>query len=388
MAPGESRSGANLALAGLRVALVGPTPPPHGGMANQTRLLGRLLEAEGAHVERIATNPPFRPAWIANARGLRAFARLMPYMTQLWAAAGRSDVIHVMASSGWSWHLYAAPAVWMAAARGTPVVVNYRGGGARSFFDREFWAVGPTLRRAGAIAVPSTFLERIFQERGIKVWIVPNMIDRGLFRPADPGDPSAAKEGGGPELVVARNLEPVYDIGTALRALKQVRVRVPQAHLTVAGSGPERSRLEALAMELGLQDAVTFTGQLENADMVALYQRASVAINPSRVDNMPISILEALACGIPVVSTNVGGIPDLVAHDRTALLVPPQDPEAMASAVVSILVQPARAEALRQAGLSHVAEYSWPHVRGRWLEVYSHAAAAAGASDRPRSPAS
>ena len=391
MAPGDSRSGADFALAGLRVALVGPTPPPHGGMANQTRLLGRLLEMEGAHVERIATNPPFRPAWIANARGLRALARLLPYITRLWGVAGRSDVIHVMASSGWSWHLYAAPVVWMAAARGTPVVVNYRGGGARSFFDREFWAVGPTLRRAGAIAVPSAFLERIFQERGIKAWIVPNMIDRALFRPAapaPPGGPPAAKEGGGPELVVARNLETIYDVGTALRALKQVRVRVPGAHLSVAGSGPERSRLEALAMELGLQGAVTFTGQLENADMVALYQRADVAINPSRVDNMPISILEALACGVPVVSTNVGGIPDLVAHDRTALLVPPQDPEAMASAVVSILVQPARAEALRQAGLSHVAGYSWPHVRGRWLEVYRHAAAAAGASDRPRTPAS
>src|SRR5262245_33840475 len=101
-----------LGLEGLRVAIVGPSPPPHGGMANQTRLLGRLLEAEGVHVERVPTNPPYRPGWLARIRGLRAAARLIPYTAALWQAAGRSDLVHVMASSGWSWHLYAAPAVW------------------------------------------------------------------------------------------------------------------------------------------------------------------------------------------------------------------------------------------------------------------------------------
>jgi L-malate glycosyltransferase len=147
-------------------------------------------------------------------------------------------------------------------------------------------------------------------------------------------------------------------------------VRSPRAHLSVAGSGPERARLEALASELGLQGAVTFTGRLENHEMVGLYRGASVVMNPSRVDNMPISILESLACGVPVVSTNVGGVPDLVSDGRTALLVPPEDPDAMAAAAISLLEDPKRADALRAAGLALAREYGWSRVRERWRDVY------------------
>lgn len=372
-------------LEGLRVALVGPSPPPHGGMANQTQLLARLLEGEGVRVERVSTNPPYRPAWIARIRGLRAVARLVPYAANLWRAAGRSDLVHIMASSGWSWHLYAAPAVWIAAARGTPAVVNYRGGGASSFFERAFWIVRPTLRRARAVAVPSAFLERIFRAHRIDISVVPNIVDLDMFRPEAETEGAQTRNPGAPKLVVARNLEPVYDVGTALRALARIRVKAPHAHLSVAGSGPERARLEALASELGLQGAVTFTGRLENHQMVGLYRDASVVLNPSLVDNMPISILEALACGVPVVSTNVGGIPDLVSDGMTALLVPPEDPDAMAAAAVSLLEDPARAEALRAAGLALAREYAWPRVRERWHAVYRSARGARVSTSPARS---
>jgi len=376
----------NFALQGLRVVLVGPSPPPHGGMANQARLLGRLLEGEGVRVEWVPTNPPYRPRWIARSRGLRAIVRLFPYAASLWRAAGRSDLVHVMAASGWSWHLHAAPAVWIATARGTPVVVNYRGGGARSFFERALWIVRPTLRRARAVAVPSAFLERVFRAHGIEPSVVPNIVDLEMFHPAAETDPARTRDPEAPELVVARNLEPVYDVATALRALARIRVKWPRAHLSVAGSGPERARLEALVSELGLQGAVTFTGQLQNHEMVGLYRNASVAMNPSRVDNMPISILEALACGVPVVSTNVGGVPDLVSDGRTALLVPPEDPDAMAAATISLLEDPKRAEALRAAGLARVREYAWPRVRERWRDVY-RIAVGAGDSASPVKPA-
>jgi glycosyltransferase involved in cell wall biosynthesis len=349
-------------------------------MANQTRQLARLLTEEGVQVELVPTNPPYRPAWIARMQGLRAIARLVPYLGSLWRAAGRNDLVHIMAASGWAWHLHAAPAVWIAAMRGKPAVVNYRGGGASAFFDQAFWIVRPTLRRATAIAVPSTFLERVFRARGIAPSVVPNIVDLELFRPANDGaragDPQA------PELVVARNLEPIYDVATALRAWARIRARSPRARLSVAGAGPERGRLEALAAELGLEGAVTFTGQVANHEVAGLYRRASVVLNPSRVDNMPISILEALACGVPVVSTNVGGVPDLVADGRTALLVPPGDPEAMAEAALSLLEQPARAEALRAAGLEQAREYAWARVRSRWGDVYGAALGARAAAVR------
>ena len=113
---------------GLRLAIVGPLPPPSGGMANQCKQLLGLMEGEGARVELVRTNAPYSPAFVGRIPVVRAFARLLPYLFGLWRAAGRNDVMHVLANSGWSWHLFAAPAIWIARLRGTPVIVNYRGG--------------------------------------------------------------------------------------------------------------------------------------------------------------------------------------------------------------------------------------------------------------------
>jgi glycosyltransferase involved in cell wall biosynthesis len=94
-------------------------------------------------------------------------------------------------------------------------------------------------------------------------------------------------------------------------------------------------------------------------------------INPSLADNMPISVLEALASGVPVVTTNVGGVPYLVQHEKTALLVPAQNPEAMAEAILSLLNNPVKAGEIRQAGIDSVRQYTWPNVRVRLLGVYT-----------------
>src|SRR5207248_3897858 len=96
-----------------------------------------------------------------------ALFRLVPYTFRLWRCAGRNDLLHVMANSGWAWHLFAAPAVWVGRARGVPVVVNYRGGLAEQFLERQSAWVVPTLRHASAVVVPSAFLDRIFRRFGI-----------------------------------------------------------------------------------------------------------------------------------------------------------------------------------------------------------------------------
>jgi glycosyltransferase involved in cell wall biosynthesis len=352
---------------GLRVALVGPLPPPPGGMANQTRQLSRLLAQEGVHVEVVQTNAPYRPAWVGSLRGVRALFRLIPFLVDLWRAAGRVQLFHVMANSGWAWYLYASPAVWVAKLRGIRVLVNYRGGDAAEFFKRSFLWVRPTMAMTDQRIVPSGYLQHVFQRFGLATEIVPNIIDLARFtpRPSTPGP-----RGESPHLVVTRNLEPLYDTATALRAFAIVREKRPTARLTVAGGGPERDMLGALAQELGVAAAVSFPGRLDPEGIAALYREADVCLNASLHDNMPNSLLEALASGVPVVSTDVCGIPFLVEHGKTALLVPPRDPVAMAQAVLDVLDTPGLAEQLAGAGRELVQRYSWSHVRPRLLEVY------------------
>ena len=362
-------------VAGLRMALVGPLPPPAGGMANQTRQLAELLRAAGAEVDLVPTNPPFRPAWVGKLPVLRAGVRLAAYVLRLWRAAGRAQLLHVMANSGWSWHLFAVPAIWVARARGVPVVVNYRGGGAAQFLARSQRQVRFSMRQVAALIVPSGFLVNVFQRFGIAAEIVPNILDLARFRPADAARPGAAARQGGPrsQVVVARNLEAIYDNATAIQAFALLRQRLPGALLTVAGSGPEAGRLQALVLALGMNDAVRFTGTLDRDAMAALYATADVSLNPSLTDNSPNSVLESMASGVPVVSTDVGGVPFILEDGRTGLLVPPGDAQAMAAALYRLLTDEALWQSLATASQAEVQRYAWPQVAARLLGVYRRA---------------
>ena len=208
----------------------------------------------------------------------------------------------------------------------------------------------------------------MFARFGLTAEVVPNVIDLSRFAPrtaAQAARPAA------PHIIVTRNLEPIYDIGTALRALAIVMKTWPAVRMTVAGSGPELDNLGALSRELGVAAQVTFAGRLDNDRIGELYQTADLFLNSSVVDNMPISILEALASGVPVISTDAGGIPFLVDHEKTALLVSPRDADAMARALLDLLNDPGKAARLAAAGRESVQQYAWHNVRGRLFDVYS-----------------
>jgi phenylacetate-CoA ligase len=337
-------------------------------MAVQTRQIATLLRQEGAMVELVQANPPY-PKWIARARWVREPFRLLPYLVALWRVAGKVQLFHIMANSRWSWHLIAAPAIWVGKLRGISVVVNYRGGAAEEFFARSFRWVKPSLLKADAVVVPSAFLEQVFAKRNIAVRIVPNIVDLDRF--SSRAATNRGLEDEPPHILVARNLEPIYDVSTALRAFGVFHERLPKAKMTIAGSGSERRKLEALAKSLGVESVITFAGQVDNADMAGLYRSATMMVNPSLVDNMPISILESMASGVPVVSTNVGGVPYLVRHGEMALLVPPGAPQAMADAMLQLATDKALARRLAQAGQMSAQAYAWPNVRDKWLEVYA-----------------
>lgn len=349
----------------FRIALVGPLPPPSGGMASQLQQLLAFLRGDGHAVELVQTNAPYRPAWVGGVRGVRALFRLLPYLWSLWRAAGRCDVMHVLANSGWAWRLFAVPAIRIGRVRGVPVIVNYHGGGADDFFSAAGEGALRDLRRADAVAVPSDYLREVFGRFGVAAAVVPNVIDTERFRPAPQRRPPGLFH-----VVVTRNLEPVYDNATALAAFALAAPRLGNCRMSIAGSGPERARLEAQAAQLGVAERVTFTGRIDNAAMPGLYQSASVMLNPSRVDNQPVSILEAFACGVPVVSTNVGGVPRVAEDGRTALLVPPGDPVAMAQALVRVATETGLAERLGAAGQAESRRYTWPAARLAWLDLY------------------
>jgi L-malate glycosyltransferase len=352
----------------MHIGLVGPLPPPYGGMANQTQQLAELLRGEGLDVSLVQTNAEYSPRWIAKLPIIRALFRLVPYLVALWQLAGRCQLIHLMANSGWSWHLVAAPAIWIAKLRNTPIIVNYRGGEAETFLAKSSRSVRFSLAQTSALIVPSGFLQAVFARFDIPAIIVPNIIDIARFHNPSPHRQRRR------HLLVARNLEPIYDNETAIRAFSLVHRSMPDATLTIAGSGPLASSLYRLADSIGLAGAVKFTGRLDRDAMAQAYREADIAINPSLVDNMPNSVLEALASGTPVVSTKVGGVPFIVEDQHTALLVPAGSPESMAIAILRLMDEPLLSEKLVNNGLAEARKYTWQRIWPLLEVVYGNIA--------------
>ncbi len=352
--------------------VVGPTSPPAGGMAAQTEQLCRLLKNEALQVDLLQTNRAVGGELIQSIPVVRAVIRFLSYIVAGWRALGQTDVVHLMSNSGWSWQLYSAPILWMGRLRGVPVIVNYRGGGAEQYFSKSARSVRMSLNHASAIVVPSHFLQQVFSDFGYHAAIVPNIVDTERFFPQETSsDQTLACEF---HMVVVRNLETIYGIDIALRAFALVNQQHPTAKLSIAGSGPELESLKALAKTLKVEARVHFLGRLGRDSVADLYRRADVLINSSRVDNMPNSLLEAMASGVAIVSTRAGGIPFLVEDGQTASLVDIDDVDQMAKAMVELLVDSAARQRLRENALQDVKQYQWSTVKTSWLSLYQRLA--------------
>jgi len=345
-----------------KVTIVGPLAPPAGGMANQTKKLAEFLRSENITVEVIRTNAEYKPAFIGQLPVIRALFRLVSYKITLIKRLKNTDVIHVMANSGWSWHLFAAPAIVLGRLYNKPVILNYRGGYAADFFSKSWFWVNLTLKKTQAIVVPSIFLQEVFDKFGKSAIVIPNVLDKELFFQAT----NVQKNNNAPHLIVTRNLEAIYDVATTIRAFSLVIKEFPEARLSIAGTGPEKQALTTLITELNLNNNISFTGRLGPEEMAKLYQQADVMLNASTVDNTPNSIIEALACATPVVSTDAGGIPKLVKHQHDALLVNIAEHQKMAEAALEILKNPVLQQALVSNGLQTIKKFYWSNV---WLKL-------------------
>lgn len=346
------------------IALVGPLPPPSGGMANQAELLYDCLSSGGIKIVFIRTNCEYRPNWIKNIRGLRAIFRLVFYFVEIWFTAKHVKLFHVLSNSGWSWYLFSVPVLVIAKSRGVPVMINYRGGEAETFFKRSWRWVKPTLKLATLITVPTGYLQQVFKKRGIETAIVPNIINLKQFSPSAKTDKQRL------HIIVTRNLEQIYGIDTVIRSFAKLVERFPNAILTVAGSGPQLQALKDLRASLSLNDKVNFIGRLNRDQMAALYQSADLMLNASHVDNSPNSIIEALASGVPVVSSSVGGIPFLVSHDMHALLLSENIEKEMASASIRLIEDTTLRKKLIANGVELARKFDWNSVRPVLMASY------------------
>ncbi len=195
-----------------------------------------------------------------------------------------------------------------------------------------------------------------------KVVVIPNGID---LEPFDVPRTS----GPGPVVTTVANLRAGKGHDVLLRAAERVLRRRPDVRFQFVGDGPLRARLEEQAEDLAVRAAVTFLGH--RADVAAVLRGSTVFAFPSLMEAFPNGVMEAMAAEVPVVASDVGGIPELVEHEHNGLLVPPGDEEALAAALLSVLGNPARARTLAAAGRQTVQErYSFERMVHDFERLY------------------
>lgn len=358
LSPSENKT------APLKIAIIAASLRYVGGQSVQAELLLQNWRNDSDVQAQLIPIDPLFPRglrWVDRIPLLRTILREPIYLWALWRGLKDSDIAHIFSASYWSFMVAPTPAWLIARLRGKKTLIHYHSGEARDHL-RRFRSALPVLRKADRLVVPSGYLADVFCEFGLEAEAVPNIVDLSQFsfRVRDPLRP---------HLVCTRGFHTYYSIDVVVRGFAEVKKAFPEAQLDLVGGGPEEAEIRGLAANLKLS-GIKFCGVASRQEIGRFYDQADIFINASRLDNMPVSILEAFASGTPVVSTAPEGMRYLVDHERTGLLSEVGDPQALANNVIRILRDSNLAARLAANAHEESRRYSWPIVREQWLKVY------------------
>ncbi len=348
----------------IHVLMIGPSLDFVGGQAVQAvRLLSALGGLPQLQIKffPIAPRPPRVLAWTMRVPFLRTLVSFAAYNFGLVFEARKHEVFHIFTAGLSSYTLWTVPALFFARLFGKKIILNYRDGQAEQHL-LEWRSAKPSILLSDRVITPSGFLVDVFAQYGIPAQSIVNVIDVGHFR-------YRKRRKLRPVFMTNRMLEPLYNVECVLRAFALVQARYPEASLTIAHDGCCRPALEALAQELKLR-YTHFIGKVSQNKIPDLYDEADIYLMSPNIDNMPGTLLECFASGLPIVATAVGGIPYVAKDRESALLVPANDHQALAARAIELLENPELVERLTQQGLREVEKYHWKPVRDQWAALY------------------
>lgn len=284
---------------------------------------------------------------------------------QLLSAVRRYDVLHIHGCSDWGMlpvvYGIIAGKIWR-----KRIIVTYHGGGAENYFAKHSAFAQRWLRRADKVIVLSGYLKKIFDEYDIPCVVIPNIVTlrEDIYQP---------KQSIAPKFISIRHLTSLYQIDLVIRAFAQVLEKYPDATLDILGQGDQREALEQYVCEHHLA-GVRFIGQVPNEQIYDYLKANDIMLSAPKIDNMPVSLLEAMNAGVLVISSNVGGVPYMIEHGRTGLLSDSsQDSDVsdqMAEQILWVLEHQEESIRMIEAAHREVKKYSWTEVKKQLLPLY------------------
>jgi glycosyltransferase involved in cell wall biosynthesis len=323
------------------------------------RLDGTLPRRETMHGKNGATYEVVRLGL-----GTKADKWLYMVLAPLWALRHPADIVHAVMES------YAGIALWWYRAFGgkKPAILTLQSGDLdmpekNRRIPRLVWK---RIHTSSALVVGiSTALTRRAEALGAKrTMTIPNGVDLAHLSGVSRSEKAPHR------IVTVARLSPEKGLPFLIDAMEMVRRRIDDAELVIVGGGALDAELKALAEERGLTDAVRFLGAKPNPEAMAEVAKGAVFVLPSLGEGLGIVLIEAQALGVPVVGTDVGGIPDVITDGETGLLVRPSDATALAEAIIRVLTEHGLGERMADSAKARLAEVDWDRIAARYADVY------------------
>lgn len=319
-----------------------------GGISAQIDLLCSSMQEEGY------------PVSIFSTKGSAA-KRIGLLLKSLYVSR-RYDVLHIHGCSEWGMlpvvYGVIAGKLWR-----KRIIVTYHGGEAAKYFAKHGVFVRRCLKRADKVIVLNGYLKKVFDEYEIPCIVIPNIVPlrEDVYQP---------KKNIAPKMISVRHLTDLYRIDLIIRAFAKVVEKYSKATLDILGQGDNRVELESIVRSDDcLVGQVRFIGQVPNEKMYDYLKANDIMLSAPKIDNMPVSLMEAMNAGVLVISSNVGGVPYMIEHQKTGLLFD-GDADALAEQIIWALEHQKESVAMIEAAHEEVKKYSWNNIRKQLLPLY------------------
>lgn len=331
------------------ILYIGNKLATHGRTASTIDTLGPLLEAQGFKLRYASTK---------RNKVLRFIDMLVTVVRH------KRDLDVVLIDT------YSTANFWYAIIIGklcTFLKINYvpilHGGNLPARLKTHNYLLKPFLNNAYRVVSPSDYLKHAFAKAShTKITVINNNIELSQY-------PYCKRQMVQPHLLWVRAFATLYNPIMALETLKIVLIDFPNARLTMVGPDKDGSLEQCKLLATSLNLPVTFTGLLSRDAWIEQSKTCDIFINTSKFDNLPVSIIEAMALGLPVVSTAVGGIPYLIKNNHNGLTVTPSNPHEMARAIKIIATNKELANTLSTNGLATAQSYDWEVIKEKWVSL-------------------
>lgn len=204
----------------------------------------------------------------------------------------------------------------------------------------------------------------------IRIMIMPNGIDISRFQVDSRMDVHQEIDINYKKIIYVGTLRPVKNVSVLIQAFALVRERIPSSRLTIVGDGIEKSRLESLVRDLKIQDFVTFQGRVENEELPKYLRKADVFVLPSKFEGFGIVVIEAMASGLPVVVTKVGGLSEIIEDGENGFLIDPEDSKQIADSIEIVLTNQEMRDKMGENNRQKAMSYDSKKIAARIFSIY------------------